>query len=228
MRLYLIVLALAVVLGYLFGGRLTNLEQLHLRWWWLALAGLGIQFLPLPEGGGGSDLIARTGVLALSYALLLTFGVLNVRLPGMPVILLGVACNAAVIVSNGGMPVSEDALRASGQADVIRYLVDEGAYKHHLMEDFDVLKFLADVIPVAGPIHQVISIGDVFIYAGLVWLVVWAMRVPSPSRSPRASRRNQGKHRRGSAAGAGAAARAIPSPPPPPRPPAARTWGSEP
>lgn len=220
MRLYVIVLALAVVVGYLFGGRLTSLEQLNLRWWWLALAGLAIQFLPLPEGGGGSDLIARTGVLALSYSLLLAFGVANIRLAGMPLILFGLACNAAVIVSNGGMPVSEEALRASGQPDVIQYLVDEGAYKHHLMQDYDVLPFLADVIPVPRPIRQVISIGDVFIYTGLICLVVWAMRVRTPSMSWRGSARARGKHRRGSM-------RALPVlPPRAASPPAARTWGS--
>jgi len=220
MRLYVIVIALAVVFGYLLGGRLTSLEQLHLRWWWLALAGLAFQFLPLPEGGGGSDLIARTGVLALSYTMLLAFGVANVRLPGMPLILLGLACNAAVIVSNGGMPVSEEALRASGQPDVIQYLVDEGAYKHHLMQDYDVLPFLADVLPVPRPIRQVISIGDVFIYLGLLWLTVWAMRVRIPSTSSTGSRRVRGKHRRGSTP-------AIPVlPPRAASPPAARTWGS--
>jgi hypothetical protein len=209
MRLFVAVAVLAVALGYLTRGRLRQLEQLRLRWWWLVIAGLGFQFLPLPEGDAGNDLLVRTGVLATSYALLLLFAVMNVRLPGMPLILFGLACNAVVIVANGGMPVSVDALERSGQSDVVQPLIEEGADKHHALDDDDMLTFLADVIPVHGPIAQVISVGDVFVYAGLIWLVVAAMRARSPLASS-GSRELHGKHRRGAAA-----ARDLPPDPPP-------------
>lgn len=220
MRLILAVAFLAVALGYVAGGRLARLERLRLRSWWLVLAGLGLQFLPLPEGDAGNDLFVRTGVLAISYALLLLFAVTNIRLPGMPLILLGVACNAVVIVANGGMPVSLNALERSGQSDVVQPLIEEGADKHHVLdEDEDVLTFLADVIPVPQPIAQVISVGDVFMYAGLVWLVVAAMRARTPLSSS-GSRQLRGRHRRGAAA-------VVPDLPPDP-PPAATGSGSGP
>lgn len=224
MRLFVSVIALAVVLGYVFGGRLSHLERLPLRWWGLAVGGLGLQLLPLPEGGAGTDLLVRTGVLALSYTFLLVFAVANVRLPGMPLIMLGLACNGLVIVANGGMPVSREALADSGQASVIPVLVDEGADKHHLMTDDDVLTFLADVIAVPGPIHQVMSVGDVFVYVGLIWLTIAAMRARTPSSSSRLLP-FRGKHRRGEGA---AAAVVLSLPPPPDPPPAATRWGSEP
>jgi hypothetical protein len=210
MRLLVPVLVLAIVAGYAFRGRLTHLEHLHLRWWWLVIAGLGIQFLPLPEGDAGNDLLVRTGALAASYVLLLVFAAANIRLPGMPLILIGLLCNAVVITANGGMPVSVEALRESEQTDVIQLLIDEGADKHHRLDDDDVLTFLADVIPIPAPIKQVVSVGDIFVYAGLIWLIVAAMR----SRTPLASRR-LGKHRPGTAS-AGRGHR-------PPDPPAAAT-----
>jgi hypothetical protein len=158
-------------------------------------------------------------VLGFSYALLLAFAVVNVRLPGMALVVLGLACNAIVIMVNGGMPVSEQALVDSGQPDVVGMLIEDGADKHHLLDDDeDVLTFLADVIAVPEPVSQVISIGDVFVYAGLIWLTVAAMRGRIPSSKPR--RRPPGKHRRG------AAATALPTLPAPP--PAARRWGSGP
>jgi len=224
MRLFVSVIALAVVLGYVFGGRLRRLERLPLRWWGLAVGGLGLQFLPLPEGGTGTDLLVRTGVLALSYAFLLAFAVANVRLPGMPLIMLGLACNGLVIVANGGMPVSREALGDSGQASVIQQLLDEGADKHHLMADDDVLTFLADVIAVPAPVHQVMSVGDVFVYVGLIWLTIAAMRARTPSSSSRLLP-FRGKHRRGEAT---AAAVVLNLPAPPDPPPAATRWGSEP
>lgn len=197
MRLLAPIIALAIILGYLVGGRLRRLEALDLRWWPLVLIGLAIQFVPLPEGDTGNDLLFRTGALAASYSLLVLFALVNVRLPGMPLVLLGLACNALVIVANGGMPVSEEALRNSEQEEVIQFLVEEGADKHHLLEDRDVLTFLADVIPVPPPIRQAISVGDVFVYVGLIWLVAATMRALTPSWGSTGHRR--GKHRPGAA-----------------------------
>jgi hypothetical protein len=221
MRLFIPIIVLAVLLGYVLGGRLKRLEDLPLRWWWFVLAGLAVQFFPLPEGDAGRDLLVRTGVLAFSYGLLLLFAFANLRLPGMWFIALGLACNALVIVVNGGMPVGEEALRDSGQTDLLQVLVEQGADKHHLLDDGDSLTFLADVIGVPSPVAQVISVGDIFVYAGLMWLIVWAMRERSPSTSRQGSERRRGKHRPG-------AASADPNPPSPAEPPAATTWGSGP
>lgn len=221
MRLFIPIIVLAAALGYVLGGRFKRLEALSLRWWWFVLAGLAVQFLPLPDGETGQDLLVRTGVLAISYGLLLLFAFANLRLPGMWLIALGLACNALVIVVNGGMPVGEEALRDSGQTDLLQVLVEQGAAKHHLLDDSDKLTFLADVIAVPSPVGQVISVGDIFVYAGLMWLIVWAMRARSPSTSRTGSERRRGKHRRG-------AVSADPVPPSPAEPPAATTWGSGP
>jgi hypothetical protein len=196
MKLLLAVVVLSICLGYLFGGRLHRLEALRPRWWGLVILGLGIQFIPLPEGVAGTDLVVRTAVLALSYSLLLTFGLVNVRMPGMVLVVVGLACNMTVIVVNGGMPASAQALIDSGQEDVLALLRDQGADKHHLLTDDDQLTFLADVIAVPQPIGQAVSVGDIFVYAGLTWLIVAAMRGWTPSARTVGSR-PRGKHRRG-------------------------------
>ena len=202
MKLLLAVVVLSVCLGYFLGGRLHRLEALRPRWWGLVILGLGIQFVPLPDGVAGTDLVIRTAVLALSYSLLLTFGLVNVRMPGMFLVVIGLACNMTVIVVNGGMPASAQALIDSGQEDVLAYLRDQevtgqGADKHHLLNDDDQLTFLADVIAVPQPIGQAVSVGDIFVYAGLTWLIVATMRGWTPSARPAESRPRRGKHRRG-------------------------------
>jgi hypothetical protein len=197
MILFVVVVGLAVVLGYLLGGRLGAFENLRLRWWGLIVVGLAIQFMPLPEGDGGTDLVVRTAALAVSYTLIVAFAIANVRVPGMPLILIGVAANFLVIVANGGMPVSESALIDSGHGNDIGQLQQGGLDKHHLMDDDDVLTFLADVIGIPNPIGQAISIGDVFVYLGLAWLTVAAMRGRTPS-SPKERGPYRGRHRRGS------------------------------
>ena len=192
MKLFALVIAFAVLVGYLTGGRLSRFESMRLRLWGLAILGLGIQFFPLPAGTAGTDLFVRTIVLSASYTLLLAFAAVNIRVPGMVLVLIGLACNFAVIAANGGMPVRAETLRDSGQ-DVVLAL--EGAVKHHLMTDQDALTFLGDVIAVPQPIGQAISVGDVFMYVGLIWLIVSAMRARIPSRSPEEPARRHGKHR---------------------------------
>lgn len=198
MILFVVVVGLAIVLGYLLGGRLSAFEHLRLRWWGLIVVGLAIQFTPLPEGDGGTDLVVRTAALAVSYTLIVAFAITNVRVPGIPLILIGVAANFLVIVANGGMPVSESALIDSGHGNDIGQLQQGGLDKHHLMDDDDVLTFLADVIGIPSPIGQAISIGDVFVYLGLTWLTVATMRGRTPS-SPKERGPYRGRHRRGSA-----------------------------
>lgn len=197
MKLLAAVVLVSLYLGYLFGGRLHRLEALRPRWWGLVIVGLAIQFVPLPEGQAGTDLFVRTAVLSLSYTLLVTFAAVNVRMPGMALVLVGLAANFAVIAVNGGMPASAEALIDSGQEDVLESLQGQGADKHHLLTDGDELTFLADVIAVPQPIGQVISVGDVLVYAGLVWLVLAAMRGWTPSKSSAASRQRRGRHRPG-------------------------------
>ena len=197
MILFIAVIALALLLGLLLRGSFRRFEDLHLRWWGLVIAGLGMQFVPLPNGRAGSDLAVRVAALAVSYGLLVVFSMLNVRLPGMPLVLIGLVLNAAVILPNGGMPVSEEAIRRSGQQEMLQLLVEGGAAKHHLMTGDDVLTPLADVIAIPRPIGQIVSVGDLFVYAGIAWLVVATMRgrtrrMDLGSRGP-----YRGKHRAG-------------------------------
>ena len=223
MLLFASVIVLAFVLGFAFGGRLSGFEGVRVRWWGLAVAGLAVQFVPLPEGAGGTDLVVRTIVLALSYSALVLFAFVNVRMQGMVPILAGLALNMAVISANGGMPVSAQALRDSGQLDVLEQLQRAGADKHHVETADDVLTPLGDVIAVPSPVAQAISIGDVLVYVGLIWFVVAAMR---------------GRNRWTSSPGLGYRGRHRPGEPPPSVPPvppmpafdrpATTTWGSEP
>lgn len=200
MVLFVVIAAFAFLLGLALRGSPRGFEAVRLRAWSLVVIGLGLQFLPLPNGAAGRDLAVRIVVLGASYVLLIAFALLNRRLPGMPLMLVGLLLNAAVILPNGGMPVSEAAIHASGQGDMLRLFVEEGATKHHLMTEEDVLRPLGDVIGVPPPIRQVVSVGDVLIYVGIVWFVLAVMRGGGRSAGPEATGRYRGKHRPGSRA----------------------------
>jgi hypothetical protein len=171
MKLILATLLLAVVVGYLNGGRLSNLSHLRIRWAPLALVGFAMQLVNPP---GDWPLVMLLG----SFVLLSIFAIANIRTAGFAVILIGVAMNFTVIALNSGMPVSRQALIASGQADTLGDLVnDADSYvKHHLADGDDRALFLGDVIALAPPIAQAVSVGDFYTYGGVAIVIVAAMK----------------------------------------------------
>jgi hypothetical protein len=169
MKLAVTVLSLSVLIGLLAGGRLRNLTTGGIRWSPLALIGLALQLAPVP----GRAL--SMGLLYVSFGALFVFALANIRQAGFALITLGIVLNCTVIVANAGMPVTREALFASGQGDTYTLLVEGGGAKHHVASGSDVLMPLADAIPVVG-IGQVISVGDVATALGVGWLIVAGMR----------------------------------------------------
>jgi Family of unknown function (DUF5317) len=184
MTLFAFALALGVVLGYILHGRLSNLAVVRVRWWGIIPAALVLQLGPLPQGGG-TDLLIRTIILSLSYAMIVVFTLVNVRVPGMVLIMVGVMANFAVIAANGGMPVDAEALRDSGQNVVLTEMRESAPGTHHLLTEEDSLAFLGDVIGVPPPIARAISIGDIIVCLGLIWFIASSMRSPSASKENR-------------------------------------------
>jgi hypothetical protein len=170
MRLVIATFIVAVGVGYVLRGSLSSLSRLHVRWSPVALVGLLLQVVPVP---------GRTWPLVLlyvSFVLLLLFAVVNIRVAGFALIAVGVVLNFLVIGVNSGMPVTRQALVASGQMDTYSSLVHDGGAKHHLSSSSDHLIFLGDVIAVAKPIGQAVSVGDIFTYGGVVTVIVLGMR----------------------------------------------------
>lgn len=165
MIILLVVLGLAVIAGLLLGGSLRHLERFRVHWWALAPIALALQLIPTPRGSVDREALAAA-MLVSSYVLLLAVVAVNRRAPGAPLMAAGLVLNLAVVGLNGGMPVSREAVRAAGADGTI--VIEDGA-KHHLMTDEDVLRPLADVIPVPQPFGIVFSIGDVLLYTGMAW-----------------------------------------------------------
>ncbi len=176
MKLVAIGLVLGVAVGYMLGGRLSQLSELKLRLTPLALVGLSLQLVNPP---GAWPLV----LLTVSFVLLVVFTVANLRIVGFAAILAGVAMNFAVIAINGAMPVSREAIVASGQEGTLAPLIEHRGMKHHLAGPDDRLLFLGDVIAIPPPVSQVISIGDIFTYGGVAIVIAGSMRrrrAPTP------------------------------------------------
>ncbi len=175
--LVLVVLAVALLMGWFGGGSLARLGGVTLRRRRLVVAALLVQVAGSVLGGPFYPVS-----LVASAVLVVSFLALNRGLRGTGLVALGLLANALVVGANGAMPVSLD---ASGRAGVSTQALLTGSDLRHEASDSSTrLPWLADVIPVPLPVRaEVVSPGDVLVAAGLAQLIVvgmlsWRPRVP--------------------------------------------------
>lgn len=173
-------LFLALLAAVLTGGKLRRLANLPLHAAWLALLGFGLQIYIIyePETTARGWLSLHTIVLIFSYLLLLAFVWMNRRLPGMPIIALGLLMNFTVMLANGGyMPISPEAVQRVGHEYELQSTEPGARLKYTkdilLPREQTRLWFLSDVfvIPPPFPIPTVFSPGDAVLALG-VWVLV--------------------------------------------------------
>ena len=145
----------------LLGGRLRHLADFRLRGaGWIAIT-LVIQVAAVEIAVGPKWLPAATHVATYGAAAVFLWA--NRRIPGLPVLGLGAACNGIAIAANRGtLPASAQALRRAGMSEQADKFVNSGVMAHPR------LSFLGDVfsVPASWPLHNVFSVGDVLIVLG--------------------------------------------------------------
>ena len=166
----------ALLVPLLTHGSYTQLLGTKIRWGWVLATGLAIQialeYASPPRRYWHS---VGFGLLVASYVLVLAFCGRNLVLRGMGIVLIGVACNALVIVLNQGMPVKIPAEwrdRTWTQATV----------KHHPQQPGERLLILSDIIVVKHPWDNVFSYGDLILIVGLCDVFYNASRDPERRR----------------------------------------------
>ncbi|MHB0859102.1 MAG: DUF5317 domain-containing protein [Anaerolineae bacterium] len=172
----LVAVGVSLLIALLRGGKIDGLANYRFRFGWLALVALAIQValvsFPLPQAEG------RWGVHSLglmgSYLLLILVIVFNRRLPGLPLLGLGLGLNLVVMLANGGyMPISPEAVDQAGFRHLL--LSDEpgarlASTKDVLLpRDMTNLWILSDIflVPSFLPLRSVFSIGDALLACGV-------------------------------------------------------------
>jgi hypothetical protein len=161
----LIALALVCMLTVpLTGGRLTRLAELPLRWLWTAPAALILQ-VAITEVVPNANHKTLAAVHIVSYVLVIAFLIANRRITGMPIIAIGAISNALVIVANGGV------MAASAKAQRLAGLTLDDRFHNSVVLVNPRLLFMGDIIPVPGPLPNVLSPGDCVIFLGMLVLL---------------------------------------------------------
>lgn len=162
------------------GKRLGALADLRLRAVWAALLAIALQVLivsVIPTVDATILDVIHIG----TYVLAAWFVWCNRGVPGMAIIALGGGCNGLAITLNGGvMPASAWAMKAAG-------VTLEGNFDNSAPLAHPVLPWLGDVIPIPGPwpLGNVLSVGDLVLFAGALLLLHRVCRQPPRSSARR-------------------------------------------
>jgi len=167
--LVFLVAVAGMVAGALRGGQLDGFGRQEVRLVPALLIGLALQAATSLAAALGWLSGAVPVVMVLALLAMLAFTFANARLPGMALIAVGVLCNLAVVLLNGGMPVTRGALE---RADlVVAGRATERPDAAHVLVDQDTrLRELGDVLAVRS-FRKVVSVGDIAQFAGLFLLI---------------------------------------------------------
>jgi hypothetical protein len=164
--LFLVVAGAALAVGRARGGVLRGLLESGIKARWLALGCLVVQAavvaVPMPGIGGVVLLVA-------ALATLLGVARANGRLPGVPLLALGLLLNLMVVLANVGMPVPPATLERAG-ITLEQPPPDRPDAKHVLDRGQARLGLLGDRLAVR-PLGTVTAYGTVIELAGLFLLL---------------------------------------------------------
>lgn len=173
MEIAILVIPIAIIVGYIRGGTIAGFEKEKFSLLWLVFVAFFLRFLvnfpELPKSLGQTFLINFYPLLnILAFLFLIIFTVLNIKKVGMPVLFLGTFLNFIPIVLNGGkMPFELWAAKSTRSTQAILNGAKMGiplTPSNHSATFWQ----LGDWIVVPGiRMDKLISIGDIFILLGL-------------------------------------------------------------
>jgi hypothetical protein len=174
-----VVLGLVVCLARFRGRAASQIAAIPLRSAWLALLAVVLQ-LPLVRAPGGptEELGVEQALFLASHLLLLAFTWRNRRLRGIQILGLGVICNLAAILANGGfMPITPQTLVAINPGTTL----EQWSFGTHYGYSKDVILSHAEtrlwiltdilVVPPPFPWPTAFSLGDLLLAMGIVVLL---------------------------------------------------------
>ncbi|MFV2043781.1 MAG: DUF5317 domain-containing protein [Anaerolineales bacterium] len=182
--LLLSVIAISALIGLAAGGRIQSFARLRIRYAWIPVALFVLQKLivELPIVKATTASFMAPALLAASYGALVLFLLVNLSVPGIKLVLIGLVLNLTVMLANGGyMPVTREGLERTGHADriVVRdeLALVKGSKSIVLEPEGTRLYLMSDIfrVPEPYPFATNFSLGDIAITAGVAVMVLRTM-----------------------------------------------------
>jgi hypothetical protein len=170
----ILAIAAAILAGYLAGGSLKNLGRAPIRGASAVLVLFAVQ-AALRGRLLFTDEVAAWSLVGWFLATLALIGLIlwNAGLPGVTLIASGLLLNVLAVAFNGGMPVDYMAAQRSAGRGELPVLPEFYVYSRGSAP----LHYLGDVLPLrVGESLLLVSVGDLMLLAGAMWLVFALMR----------------------------------------------------
>jgi hypothetical protein len=157
----IVIAVLCLVSVPLSGASLRRLSELRLRGVWTAPAALALQVLIITVAPSGHVQL-HIAIHIATYVMIGLFLLANRHIPGVMIIGAGTLMNGLAIIVNGGvMPAAATAQRLAG-------LIEGGGFHNSAVLAHPHLLWLGDIIPVPGPLPNVLSVGDLILFTGML------------------------------------------------------------
>lgn len=164
---------LSLLVAKLRRGRFSNFKNVYIKGWYLLIISASIQgslsIIKKIDTPWGDKLLTEYLIygIMISYILMITAIILNIKKNHMKIFLIGIILNFIVIMGNGGqMPVSLEGLKGIHTETI---LPDRGFdIKHRAVTKDTRFVYLGDIILLSKPypLPKILSIGDIFLMLG--------------------------------------------------------------
>lgn len=173
--MFAVSIVIAIIIGYLFNGKLQNITDFNYRGVWFIILGFLLEVaMKILLAKDILQIGSITFIInIIMYALIMTFIFLNIKDKFILTIGVGFILNIIVIFANKcTMPVgvrAAEILNFSGEINKL------GLYS--MVTNKTSFVFLADIIPYkVGPLCGIASVGDIFICLGIMGIIIREMR----------------------------------------------------
>lgn len=176
--IFVLIACVAVILAA--RGSMRNLATRHIRAPWLLATSLGIRIaLELVDFPRARNDDFGVGTLLFAYLGIAIFIIINLKMRGMVIVLIGIAMNSLVVGLNKGMP-TEVEREKTGELSYRIVTVDKATHQSERPDDK--VQSLGDHIPLPPPLSGFVSFGDLVIAAGVINVAFRASRPAPPAR----------------------------------------------
>jgi hypothetical protein len=172
--LFLVVIIIAIIIGYLLGGRFKNIDMSKFEGVYLVFIAFTIEAIVVLSIRKGFLVVGSLTYIInlIMYIILFVFIYRNRHSKCMVLIGLGFLLNALPIFLNGGaMPVSGNVINQLGMTQNVS---SEGLYV--IIDVNTKLSFLADIIAVKYPKTYAASVGDFVEAVGIAVFIITEMK----------------------------------------------------
>ncbi len=187
-------IAIGIIISVLRGGRFSNLSKSEMRGVLILVIGLILQLVPFFLHGIS---VIKQNAAVFSFAgllLALLFVLLNIKIRGMILLLIGTALNVIVLLfHNFKMPIQLDNATSAGFAQMKLNITSGAISNYVLMSDSThITRYLGKLwtMPEYYPFSKFFGVPDIIIAIGVIWLLQSALENKATNYGRRTYYRN--------------------------------------